>query len=148
MSDSVCFTVKSLRSTTVTVGRERRGVGVCSVDWEQGLKAQVVAVKLVARVTRVGHNMGRQGGGSHCDGANTHTTMCGHGNRVCLSGYLHHDIKPDNARVNAEGDVVIIDDIAKQRIYKCTLNGVYDQSPAAEVWSVGFIMKPSWFTSQ
>jgi len=77
-------------------------------------------------------------------------------------GYLHRDLKPENVRVNAEGDVVIIDaDIAKH-ISKCKSgkvmwgrkaagtpgfidplveSGVYDWNPAAEVWNVGLMLQ-------
>ena len=76
-------------------------------------------------------------------------------------GYLHRDIKPDNVRVNAEGDVVIIDANIATPISKCAHgkvttkrkaagttgfmdplveSGVYDLSPAAEVWNVGSML--------
>ena len=76
-------------------------------------------------------------------------------------GYLHRDIKPDNVRVSAEGDVVIIDANIAKPISKCARgkvtrkrkaagttgfmdplveNGVYDWSPAAEVWNVGLML--------
>ena len=76
-------------------------------------------------------------------------------------GYLHRDIKPDNVRVNAEGDVVIIDANIATPISKCAHgkvtrkrkaagttgfmdplveSGVYDWSPAAEVWNVGLML--------
>ena len=77
-------------------------------------------------------------------------------------GFLHRDIKPDNVRVTAKGDIVIIDANIAKAISKCTPgkvswkheaagtpgcmdplveNGVYDWSPAAEVWSVGFMLE-------
>ena len=76
-------------------------------------------------------------------------------------GYLHRDIKPDNVRVNGEGDVVIIDANIAKPISKCAVgmvmwkgkaagtpgfmdplvaDRVYDWSPAAEVWSLGFML--------
>ena len=77
-------------------------------------------------------------------------------------GYLHRDIKPDNVRVDANGDVIIIDANIAKAIDKCkrgkvmwkrkatgtpafmdplVRDGVYDWSPSAEVWSLGLMLE-------
>ena len=77
-------------------------------------------------------------------------------------GYLHRDIKPDNVRVDAKGNVVIIDANVAKAIDKCkrgkvmwkrkaagtpafmdplVRDGVYDWSPSAELWSLGFMLE-------
>ena len=69
------------------------------------------------------------------------------------------DIKPDNLRVNAEGNVIIINTNVTKPVCKCTSvkvvwghttagtprfvdpGGVYGWSPDAEVWRVGLMLK-------
>ena len=170
MRDPMCHTVKQLsqyRHDTEEADEMALVLEYVPHPWGHRFEAVQEAVKRAAQLTRVQSGCEAVG---HARDAAHRAVSC----FMCVTvhqqgvfewhqrGYLHRDIKPDNVRVSATGDVVIIDANIAKRISKCARgkvmwkhraagtpgfmdplvkHGVYDWSPAAEVWSVGFMLE-------
>jgi len=176
MSDPKCHTVKLLSRYDHRTGDKETALMLEYVPrgWNHRLKTQEEAVKRAAQLTRVQYMYARGVWVCKCH-VTTHMTLLNvplhEVSRMIAPeqgvfewhqrGYLHLDIKPDNVRVNGDGDVVIIDANIAKPISECAVgkvmrkgkaagtpgfmdplvaDRVYDWSPAAEVWSLGFML--------